>query len=268
MLNKTVLDLGDKNMSLFGEYAKFYDYYYKYKNYEGEVNYLLTLANKYGVKEPKLILEIGCGTGLHLVHLAKKGIDITGFYISKEMISIAEKKIKEENITNASVKLANATNYRDGRKYDIVISMFAAMGFIVENDDFIAAVKTAREHLGEHGLFIFDCWFGPAVMKIFPSVRVNEFTVNESKAIRIVEPITVDLIREVVETKNTVIQLKDDSIVKHIVEFHQIRFFFTQELIMILNQCGFELVCICPFMDYSRNVEIDDWNISVVGKAI
>ena len=204
-----------------------------------------------------------------MLFIAKKGINVVGFDLSKRMIQIAKKKINNNNIQNiASVKVANASNYRDNCKYDIIISMFATMGYVSIFEDFLSAVKTARAHLEKNGLFIFDCWFGPAVMNILPETRINEFEIEKTKAIRIVEPICIDSNQELVKTKNTIIQMKDDHIINHVVEFHTIRFFFIKELELIFNNCGFEFVFSCPFLQPSKDVTLKDWNISVVAKAI
>lgn len=255
-------------MSIFCKYAAFYDDYYKNKNYLEEVKYILNLANKYGINKPGSVLDIGCGTGRHLIHIAKMGIDVVGFDKSEEMIKIAKAKIKKENTNNAKVKVADASNYRDNCKYDLVISMFTVMGFITDNNALLAAIKTARAHLNENGLFIFDCWFGPAVMNILPSTRINQFEMDGTNVIRIVEPINIDPIREVVKTKNTIIQTKNKSLINHVVEFHEIRFFFVQELDLFFKQSNFKLTAAYPFMDPSRPPMIKDWNISIIAKAI
>ena len=41
------------------------------------------------------------------------------------------------------------------------------------NADLLAAFATAREHLNPGGVFIFDCWYGPAVLAERPSVRIK-----------------------------------------------------------------------------------------------
>jgi len=44
------------------------------------------------------ILDIGCGTGRHLIFLSKKGFEMYGFDASPKGISIAEQWLKEENL--------------------------------------------------------------------------------------------------------------------------------------------------------------------------
>ena len=49
---------------------------------------------------------------------------------------------------------------RLGERADAVISLFHVMSYQTSNADLTAAFATAREHLAEGGVFIFDCWYG------------------------------------------------------------------------------------------------------------
>jgi len=46
----------------------------------------------------KRILDLGCGSGRHLIYLAKRGFDVYGFDISKQGIKIAREWFKEEKL--------------------------------------------------------------------------------------------------------------------------------------------------------------------------
>ncbi len=58
---------------------------------------------KEGIKK---ILDLGCGTGRHLVYLAKNGFETYGFDISREGIRIASKWLREERL-NANLKVGD-----------------------------------------------------------------------------------------------------------------------------------------------------------------
>lgn len=51
------------------------------------------IFKKNGVKK---VLDLGCGTGRHLVFLAKKGFDVYGFDVAEEGVKIAKNWLKEE----------------------------------------------------------------------------------------------------------------------------------------------------------------------------
>ena len=79
---------------VFQDYAQYYDVIYQKKSYQRECNFILNLASLYGAKNVKTILDLGCGTGNHLLPFLKKGYDASGVDCSREMLSLAREKIK------------------------------------------------------------------------------------------------------------------------------------------------------------------------------
>jgi len=56
---------------------------------------IVKLFNEKGVKK---VLDLGCGSGRHLVYLARHGFDVHGIDISKRGIKIARKWLKKEKL--------------------------------------------------------------------------------------------------------------------------------------------------------------------------
>jgi hypothetical protein len=75
-------------MSVFGNYARYYDLLNKDKDYEKEADYVHGLIQRYAPGS-KTILDLGCGTGRHDFLLAEKGYSVTGIDMSEQMLSIA-----------------------------------------------------------------------------------------------------------------------------------------------------------------------------------
>lgn len=145
--------------------------------------------------------------------------------------------------------------------------MFAVMGYLISNEDFLAGLKTVRIHLNENGLFIFDVWFGPAVLHQMPETRIQEFEKDGLRTIRLVRP-ELDVIKQIVTINYEILEFQDERTVEIVKESHKMRYFFIQELKFLLENAGLKLIKVCPFMDSSRQPAIDDWNISVVAKRI
>jgi ubiquinone/menaquinone biosynthesis C-methylase UbiE len=64
---------------------------------------VVKLFKKKGVKR---VLDLGCGSGRHLVFLAKRGFDIYGIDIAKEGIKIAKNWLKSEGL-KANLKIGD-----------------------------------------------------------------------------------------------------------------------------------------------------------------
>ena len=80
-------------MNIFKNYAKYYDLFYEDKNYKRESDYVDSLISKYS-RKTKSILELGCGTEIHSIELAKKGYQVDGVDSSREMLKEARKRLE------------------------------------------------------------------------------------------------------------------------------------------------------------------------------
>ena len=56
------------------------------------------LAKKWKKEKKKRILDLGCGSGRHVVYLAKKGFEVYGIDIAKHGIKIAREWLREEGL--------------------------------------------------------------------------------------------------------------------------------------------------------------------------
>ena len=74
-------------MTVFGNYAHYYDLLYQDKNYVGETQFIHKLIQTHA-PNAKNILELGCGTANHALLLAKEGYQVHGVDMSQEMINI------------------------------------------------------------------------------------------------------------------------------------------------------------------------------------
>jgi len=64
---------------------------------------VIELFKKRGIKR---VLDLGCGSGRHLVYLAKQGFKVHGIDIAKSGIKFAKKWLKEEKL-KANLKIGN-----------------------------------------------------------------------------------------------------------------------------------------------------------------
>ncbi len=254
-------------MKIFKNYAQFYDNLYKDKNYKKECDYLEKIFKNNSSKKIKTILDLGCGTGNHDLILAKRGYSITGVDISKLMLKLARKKAEKANL-KINFYQEDIRKLDLKKKFDAVISMFAVMGYQVANDDFEKALLTANKHLKKNGLFIFDIWFGPAVLADKPKDKTKKVKIKNGYIIRKTK-CQLDLLKQRVdidfETKRYSIENKLQQKNR---ETHQMRFFFSQEIRYFLEKTGFKFLGFYPFLELEEKVTEKAWNIVVVAQAV
>lgn len=252
-------------MSIFGSYSNYYDQLYNDKDYPTEVDFIESLFKQYGTGEIKTILDMGCGTGGHALLLAERGYSVTGIDMSENMLSIAKDKARKANIPVDFFE-GDIREFNKNKKFDAVISMFAVMGYQTTNNDFEKALENARKQLKQSGLFIFDVWFGPAVIAQKPGDRIKIIENESEKIIRLTRS-ALNIMKHIVNVSFDVMVIHEDIIKKHIKEIHEMRFFFPQEIIHYLEDSGFKVLKICPFLDLNGTVDENTWNITVIAKT-
>jgi SAM-dependent methyltransferase len=217
---------------VFDTYARYYDLLYRDKDYATEAEYIASLIHGHA-PQSKRILELGCGTGAHAEHLARMGYIVHGVDMSAEMLARAEARkaaLPTDVAARMSFGLGDARTVRMQQIYDVVISLFHVMSYQTSNADLNATYETASMHLSPGGLFLFDYWYGPAVLIQKPEVRVRRLEDDEIKVTRIAEPVMY-VNDNVVDVNYTVfIEVKVTGQVEQIKETHRMRYLFLPEL--------------------------------------
>jgi SAM-dependent methyltransferase len=254
-------------MTLFNEYAKYYDALYKEKDYGSECSFLEAIFTKYANQSVRSILDLGCGTGGHIFELARRGYTVCGVDQSAEMLSIAqEKKTKLAGNEKITFQQGDIRNVQLNKQFDAAVSMFAVIGYMVSNDDLQLALKTARQHLHKGGLFIFDAWYGPAVLSERPIDRYKIIELPNERIIRFAHP-EIDVMLHTVEVQYQILRIKGDKILDEVNETHTMRFFFPQEISYHLECAGFQVLSLSPFLRIGETPNEHDWNFSIVAEA-
>jgi SAM-dependent methyltransferase len=217
---------------VFDIYARYYDLLYRDKDYAGEAEYVAAHLRRYA-PEAKRILELGCGTGAHAAHLARLGFVVHGVDFSDPMLARAEArraKLAPEIAERLTFAPGDVTSVRTGETYDAVISLFHVLSYQATDAALAAAFETAAAHLLPGGLFLFDFWYGPAVLAQRPEIRVKRLEDDEIRVSRIAEP-AMRANESIVDVNYTVfIELKATGQIEEVRERHEMRYLFLPEL--------------------------------------
>lgn len=222
-------------MSVFNEYARYYDLLYRDKDYQGEAEYIHGLIQAHAPGAHS-ILNLGCGSGRHDRCLLDLGYTVTGVDMSEEMLIAARAEAAE----NSSLEylLGDVRTVRLEKTFDVVISLFHVMSYQITNADMKAAFATASVHLKPGGLFLFDCWYGPGVLSDRPTRRVKELEDEAIRVTRIAEPVLHPNENVVDVNYQVSISNKFTGEVNDIRETHRMRYLFLPEIIGYLEGAG------------------------------
>lgn len=252
---------------VFGRYAGFYDALYADKDYEAECDFLESVFAENGVGPGSSILDLGSGTGGHAIPLARRGFEVVGVDRSAEMAGRASAKALDAGVCVDFV-VGDVRDEALGRTFDAVVSMFAVVGYQIANDDLSRMFGNVRRHLEPGGLFVFDGWFGPAVLVERPEVKIKTVVDPAGDVITRVARPTLDVVAQTVEVAYEVTRESGGEVVEVTSESHKMRFLFAQEMALLLQSAGLELVALGPFMDLSRPPGVTDWNFSAVARGV
>jgi len=123
----------------------------------------------------KKILELGCGGGQCSIWLAKNGGNCVGLDISKAQLNYAKVLQKKNNVKFPLIEgNAEDLSYFQEKSFDIIFSVFGAIGFININKCF----KEINRILRDGGIFVFS-WYSP-IFDCYPHKGKNQLRIYRS----------------------------------------------------------------------------------------
>ncbi|MCM3738675.1 class I SAM-dependent methyltransferase [Oceanobacillus luteolus] len=138
----------------YGQMAMVYDHLMAHAPYEKWVEFTEEMFKEHE-KSIHHIADLGCGTGEITTLLAKKGYQIVGVDYSEEMLTLAESKAMENNVS--VTWLHQDIRSLDGlENLDAAVSYCDVMNYITEPEDIKATFHNVYQSLKQDGLFLFD----------------------------------------------------------------------------------------------------------------
>ena len=153
------MDRGNKKMDIhdYSDVAENYDLYldamYKNQdNHAGFLDFYLDFAKEYGRDG---VIDIACGTGAVLLHLAENGIMADGTDLSEAMCKVASEKAKAKGF-NLNIFPANMTDFKSEKKYSCAIIARSGFMHLLTPQLQREALLNIRENLVEGGMLTFN----------------------------------------------------------------------------------------------------------------
>jgi SAM-dependent methyltransferase len=253
-------------MTIFSSYADYYDLVYHDKDYKGECDFLERVFKKFSMRRVQSLADWGCGTGNHSIILADRGYRVFGIDGSRAMIRLARTKARREKPTLQFI-VGAVGNAALVQKVDAAIAMFAVVSYQSSMRKVLQMFRNIRRNLDLGGVFVFDCWYGPAVLSQRPSDRMKILRREGEKVIRFVHS-RLDVRHNTVKVSLYVMHLKNQVVRTEVNEDHVMRFFSRRELSRALRASGFQMTKLGPAYELNGVASRDSWNVFVVAQAI
>jgi ubiquinone/menaquinone biosynthesis C-methylase UbiE len=87
------------------------------------------LVERIGVTKGLKVLDLGCGDGTTALPAAKRGADVLGVDIARNLVEAGNRRAKEAGLSNLRFQEGDATNLEglSEKSFDLVITIFGAM---------------------------------------------------------------------------------------------------------------------------------------------
>lgn len=82
--------------------------------------------------KPGRVLDVGCGTGRHVIHLSRLGHAVVGIDLSEHMLRVAQTKLAEHDVPTRLIRadMLEVPQLFPADTFDYAVSMFSTLGLI------------------------------------------------------------------------------------------------------------------------------------------
>lgn len=136
----------------YNKIAKIYDLIYTKEtgfDHEAQVKWVDDWRKKLNL--PKKVLDLACGTGIHLNFFKNLKYEYQGIDASQGMLDIAKKRLK-----GVPLKKGFFENFKLKDKIPIITSYFNAMNHNTNFQKLKSTFKNIYSNLSDDGIFVFD----------------------------------------------------------------------------------------------------------------
>lgn len=138
-----------------GYYADFYEALTNKTNYD--VPFLLDQAAL--KSKGKKVLELACGSGRLLMHLANRGFAVKGMDLSEDMLNLCRNKLRqlpERLKRNIEVVHGDMTDFHLNESFPLIILSATSISLLPSEQHIVALLHSVERHLEPGGRFVFD----------------------------------------------------------------------------------------------------------------
>ena len=124
-----------------------------------------------------LMLDLCCGTGRHDLLLLKKGWQIIGADLSKNLLRIAKKKMEKEKLSFPVVQCEMQNLPFRSEVFANIVNMFTSFGYLPSEKEDLSCLKEIARTLKPDGGFLLDVVNRNHLLDVFKESDVADFGV-------------------------------------------------------------------------------------------
>jgi len=251
--------------SYIGRHAELYDVFYADKPYEAEAVFVHQLIQQNSLTGSRSLLELACGTGSHAFVLERLGYQIEAIDYSADMIAVAQRKAEQRQST-IDFRVADMTALADPKQpFDVAICLFDAIGYVQTNERIARVMEGVRRQLRPNGLFIFEFWHAPAMLRGYEPVRIRQWQTAGGELLRISQT-KLDCAKQLSHVTYDIYEFRPDNICHKLNETQTNRYFLVQEMAHWLTCEGFAPLNWFAGFKEKESIDEDTWHVVAVAR--
>ena len=126
------------------------------KGTERELDFVESAFKTHSARPVKKVLDVACGGGRHIVGLAKRGYECTGYDFTAERVTAARARAKRLGVS-ITLKQGDATRLPKGDRFDAVLALYILF-LLPSDEDIKKCLKGIRESLSPGGVLICNIY--------------------------------------------------------------------------------------------------------------
>lgn len=138
-------------MKPYTDLAASYDFLLKHVDYQSWYIYISSIMIKY-INNPRLVLELGCGTGKFGAKFSADDFQVYGLDKSLEMLKVARIRA----FKNFRIICGDMTDFYFSKKFDYIFSVHDTLNYLLEYSDIRKVFRSVKGVMHSESVFMFD----------------------------------------------------------------------------------------------------------------
>jgi len=221
----------------YQELATIYDYLVAEIDYDDWFKYIQKILDKIDF-QPNKVADLACGTGKTTIPFAKLGIKSYGVDISKDMLEIADEKVKAFDMDITFLK-QDMKELSLPEEVDLVVCYHDGMNYILSLGELSKVFSSVYNNLADGGYFIFDL---NSVNRFQEAEEEEGVTIIDEEERFLAWQTDYDPLTDIWTIDLTGFIKGEDGLYQRFKEVHKEKHYSEGDVLMALRKAGFKVV--------------------------